>query len=113
MSSLDSLSSSEGRYRRRRRRNDCQTLSTSNCVESSTQCTAVAFPTNIQTIEEPPNRVYRTHRNRTRRRKSIPMISSYLLVIVAIISIAVNNCYCYAFQSPAIIKSRIQHGLVS
>ena len=118
MSSIDS-SVSEGRYRRRRRRNDYQTLS--NCVESSIlQCTAVVFPTlpstNIHNKEVVPlNRIYRTHRN---RRKSVPtMISSYLAAMVIISIIAVNNCCCYAFQSPAIIQRssgfRIQHGLVS
>ena len=115
------LSSSEGRYRRRRRRNDCQTLSTSNCVvESSSilQCTAaVVFPTlpstNVHT-EVPSNRIYRTDRHRTRR-KSVPMSTIYLFMsAMMIISIAVNNCCCYAFQSPAVIQSRTQqHGLVS
>ena len=120
MSSIES-SSSEGRYRRRKRRNDYQSLSTNNCVVESSillQCTAaVIFPTlstNIQHTEVPSNRIYRAHRN---RRKSVPMITSYLAAMVIISIIAVNNCCCYAFQSPAIIQRssgfRIQHGLVS
>jgi len=111
MSSLES-SLSEGRYRRRRRRYES---TTNHCVESSIlQCTAaVIFPTlstNIHT-EVPSNRIYRTNRHRTRR-KAIPMISSLVLTALIISIIAVNNC-CFAFQSPAIIQSRIQHGLVS
>jgi hypothetical protein len=119
MSSIES-SSSEGRYCRRRRRNDYQTLST-NFVESSIllQCTAaVVFPTlstNIDTIEEPSTRIYRTYRHRTRRKSMIS--SSYLLVMTAMMIISIitvnNNCYCYAFQSPAVIQRstglRIQH----
>jgi len=115
MSSLES-SLSEGRYRRRRRRYES---TTNHCVESSIlQCTAaVAFPpsTNIHT-DVTSNRIYRTNRS---RRKSIPTISSYLMIIAAVIIAinAVNNCCCYAFQSPAIIQRssgfRIQHGLVS